>query len=167
MLARFTLLFLSIISIASSAPATTLDHFDSGHENHTADITSMKSVSARWQPGEFFLTVLEAGETHIGNGHLASQQFSLVTCKPNKILGVMCQLAYIEKSDWGGWGIILLYDNLCNERFMIQWCSVVTSYLSLTERSLYIYYIMLGLGKLYARDKKSLAPKTMIFYTII
>ncbi|PVH82317.1 hypothetical protein DL98DRAFT_530412 [Cadophora sp. DSE1049] len=36
------------------------------------------------------------------------------TCAPNKADPTMCTLAYVERSTWGGWGGVWLYDNECN-----------------------------------------------------
>ncbi|CZT53366.1 uncharacterized protein RSE6_14869 [Rhynchosporium secalis] len=91
---------LSIISIFSSSLATTVGNFDSRLNNHTAGIAAMGSISSRWEPGLPVSTSLEP-------------RLAFNSCTPDMNRWTMCQLDYIEKSSWGHWGMVILYDNWC------------------------------------------------------
>ncbi|KAH7361041.1 hypothetical protein BKA65DRAFT_474158 [Rhexocercosporidium sp. MPI-PUGE-AT-0058] len=102
---------LSLTSMVNSAPATTTNHYDSGYANQTADVAS---IQARWEPGQKVTTILEPGDTVGGLGHPGPWELALDTCAPNTADWTMCTVTYIEKSTWGGWGVVMLYDNWCN-----------------------------------------------------
>lgn len=96
-----TLLLLYLTSIVLSAPLTSLTEVDSGYANFTADVAAMQRRDANWKPGE---TVVEMWEGTI----------PVTVCVPNNGDWTMCLVNYYEKSTWGGWGVVDLYDNKCN-----------------------------------------------------
>ncbi|PVH82319.1 hypothetical protein DL98DRAFT_530414 [Cadophora sp. DSE1049] len=92
---------LTLTSVVLSAPSAPLTDIDSGYANYTTDVAAIQRRDTNWVPGE---KVVELWEGTI----------PVTVCNPNNADWTMCRVNYYEKSTWGGWGVVDLYDNKCN-----------------------------------------------------
>ncbi|KAH7361040.1 hypothetical protein BKA65DRAFT_474157 [Rhexocercosporidium sp. MPI-PUGE-AT-0058] len=97
---------LTFLSLAACAPAVTnqdLDSaFTSGFTNHTTEIASGLSSRDTWRPGQYRSVELEPG-------------LKFQICCPNPDDANMCYVSFVEKSTWGAWAVMWVYDNMCNQ----------------------------------------------------
>ncbi|KAH7417688.1 hypothetical protein BKA64DRAFT_740153 [Cadophora sp. MPI-SDFR-AT-0126] len=105
-LALFLTLLTSLVLTSPTGSALTADEsYDTVNFNATSnDHTSL--LARRTE------TVVDGDGNHIIIFLEDGVKFE--TCAPNKADPTMCTLAYVERSTWGGWGGVWLYDNECN-----------------------------------------------------
>ncbi|KAG4431347.1 hypothetical protein IFR05_013161 [Cadophora sp. M221] len=106
------LLFLTTLTLTSP----TGPYLSTNEELEQADsISNITSIYQR-ESTSAFVTKTVASPNGDGNHIIITLEpgVNFETCAPNKKMPSMCTLTYVEKSTWGGWGELWVYDNECN-----------------------------------------------------